>query len=630
MHEQRDHAQQEERVHEHLAAHLLVALQLGFADAVGPALVRPADELVHDRHDGVQLHAMHRLVVGAQHLVHLRHDVGGHLAERQVAFEVLLRLVEAAAGQAVEHVGEQRALLEHRVGHARVGQLLGGGKERLGLEAHRLLVEAERQEVRAQLFDGVEFQQLVGRGRLHRARRRRLLVAEQDVVVRHERRLADGMLGGAGREDVARAQRLDERRLGNPVEVQVVLADELVHFGILRAPEIAPAAPRQAHLVVDGHGERHRRPQALGPAPHGEAFEAVDDRGLHAPFDVARDAERHERLARAEADARPPEHLARRIAVVDGGELDLEALLALLGLAQLVRRQLAGHGVVGFARVVLDVHDGRREEFLDGLRHDGAHLGIGLKRRHVAAQEVGERGQVEIPVLHGAHLGRRAGERRLRRDEVLGRIAVAQVALVGVGVLGLAALHGAAAHHLAAVEERARLSVVELQRGTALQMAVLVQLLDELLADQLVHVARVAHARPLVDGQADVVGIERGLLRLMVLLHVVGDGAVELPRLHELAIALVDGRAEAVGAADEAHVGRADAVAQEAREGVGRHEHPGDVAEVQRLVAVGHARRDDGALRPGGAFVAIARCCHRCPAPSVLGRYRRWKCRFRT
>jgi len=58
---------------------------------------------------------------------------------------------------------------------------------------------------------------------------------------------------------------------------------------------------------------------------------------------------------------------------------------------------------------------------------------------------------------------------------------------------------------------------------------------------------------------------------------------------------------------------------------VGRHEHPGDVAEVQRLVAVGHARRDDGALGPRDSFVAIGRCCHRCPAPSALGRYRRWK-----
>ena len=41
-----------------------------------------------------------------------------------------------------------------------------------------------------------------------------------------------------------------------------------------------------------------------------------------------------------------------------------------------------------------------------------------------------------------------------------------------------------------------------------------------------------------------------------------------------------------------------DAVAQKAREGVGGHEHAGDVAEVQRLVAVGHARRHDGAAGP--------------------------------
>ena len=169
----------------------------------------------------------------------------------------------------------------------------------------------------------------------------------------------------------------------------------------------------------------------------------------------------------------------------------------------------------------------------------------------MAAQEVGERGQIEVPVLHRAHLGSRARQRRLRRDEVLGGVAVPQVALVGVGVLGPAALHGAAPNRLAAVEERARFRIVELQRASALQVPVLVQLLDELLGDQLMHVARMPHAGAFVNGQADAVGIQRVLLRLVVALDVLGDGAVELAGLHQLAVALVDGRAEAVGAADE-------------------------------------------------------------------------------
>ena len=244
-------------------------------------------------------------------------------------------------------------------------------------------------------------------------------------MVGDEAGLAQGRVRLARREDIARAQRLDERRLGNAVEVQVVLADELVDLRVLRAPEVAPAATRQAHLVVDGHGEAHGSPQAFGPAPHRQALEPVDDRRLHAPLDVAGDAEGNERLARAETDARRGKHVARRIAVVDGVELDLEGLLALLGLMVLVMRQLVGDFQVLIVQLVFDVDHRRSQELLDGLRHDGTNLGVGLKGLHVLFQEVVERRQVEVPVLHRAHLGRDAGERGLRRDKILRRIAVA-------------------------------------------------------------------------------------------------------------------------------------------------------------------------------------------------------------
>ena len=139
---------------------------------------------------------------------------------------------------------------------------------------------------------------------------------------------------------------------------------------------------------------------------------------------------------------------------------------------------------------------------------------------------------------------------------------MAKVALVGVGVLGLAALHGAVALHLAAVEERARLRVVELQRGALVQPAVFVQLLDERLADALMHLAGMPDVGAFIDVQADVVGVKRGLLLVVVALDVFLDGAGELAGFHQLAVALVDGRAEAVGSADEANVFGADAVAQ--------------------------------------------------------------------
>ena len=422
------------------------------------------------------------------------------------------------------------------------------------------------------------------------------------MVVGDERRLAQAVVVLAV-EHRARAQRFEERRLRHTVEVQVVLPDELKHARVVGAPEVAPAAARQTALVVHRNRERDRRPERFGPAPHGEPLHILDDGSLHAPLDVARDAERHERLRRAEADARTREHAARQVAVVNGGELDLEARLALLGGTVDVLRQIALDGLVCLVRLVLDEDHGRREELADGLRHHGAHLGRIFHASDERAQEVGEGGQIEVPVLNRTHFGNRVGQRRLRRDEIGRRIAMAEIALVGVGVLGLAALHGAAALHLAAVEERARLGIVELQRGLALEPAVRVELLDEGVCDLLVHLARMPDARAVEDVEAHLEIFEGALLRLVVAHHVVLDRARELPRLDEFAVALVDGRAEAVGARHEAHIFSADAVAQESREGVGGDEHAADVAEVQRFVAVGHARRHHGAARPFDAFV---------------------------
>lgn len=82
--------------------------------------------------------------------------------------------------------------------------------------------------------------------------------------------------------------------------------------------------------------------------------------------------------------------------------------------------------------------------------------------------------------------------------------------------------------HLAAVQEGAGLSVVELQGGVQLQVTALVQALDELVGDHLVHVARVPDAAALVDVQAHLEGLKGRLLALVVGEHVVGDGARKL------------------------------------------------------------------------------------------------------
>lgn len=122
------------------------------------------------------------------------------------------------------------------------------------------------------------------------------------MVVRHERGLAHLGVGALG-EQAAGAQSLPQRRLGHAVKVQVVLADELVDPSVVGAPEVAPARARHPLLVVDRNGERDGRPQRFGPAPHREPLHAVDDGSAHAPFYVAGDAEGHERLRGAEAQA---------------------------------------------------------------------------------------------------------------------------------------------------------------------------------------------------------------------------------------------------------------------------------------------------------------------------------------
>ena len=153
------------------------------------------------------------------------------------------------------------------------------------------------------------------------------------------------------------------------------------------------------------------------------------------------------------------------VALLPAGEGDGKAALVALGLQHSVLGQLVLDGVEGLAELVLDVELGRQQPLLHGLGDHGANLrvlgelgGVGLHK-----VEVGR--QVEVEVVDRAQLGHLAGELALGRDELLGLKLVTQVALVGIRLLGLAALDGAAADHLAAVEERTGLGVVELQRG---------------------------------------------------------------------------------------------------------------------------------------------------------------------
>ena len=197
---------------------------------------------------------------------------------------------------------------------------------------------------------------------------------------------------------------------------------------------------------------------------------------------------------------------------------------------------------------------------------------------------------------------------------------MAQVALVGIGLLGLATLDGAAADDLAAVEERAGLGIVELQRGALGDGALLVQAFDNLGGHLVVDLDGRLKARAAVDVTADVVVVEGRGLAGVIGLDILANGLVVALVLLELAVALHDGRAVAVGARGEDHVLAAQAIAQEAGEEVGGDKDATNVAKVQALVAIGLASGDDGAARPAGTVVHGVFGCHGTPSHMVRAR----------
>ena len=369
-----------------------------------------------------------------------------------------------------------------------------------------------------------------------------------------------------------------------------------------------------------GAGVADGRPQALGPAPAGDVGNVVDLGHRNAPVDVAGDAEGHESLAAAEAHAAVGEHRVGVVALLPAGEGDGKAALVALGLQHGVLGELVLDGVEGLAKLVLDVELSRQQPLLHGLGDHGANLrvlgelgGVGLHK-----VEVGR--QVEVEVVDRAQLGHLAGELALGCDELLGLKLVTQVALIGISLIGLAALDGAAADDLATVEERAGLGIVELQRGALGDGALLVQALDNLGGHLVVDLGRRLKARAAVDVAADVVVVEGRCLAGVVGLDVFAHGLVVALVLRELAVALHDGRAVAVGARGEDDVLAAQAVAKEAGEEVGRDKDATNVAKVQALVAVGLAGGNDGAARPAGTVVHGVFGCHVTPSHMVGAR----------
>ncbi len=119
MHQKRRNAQNEEAVHKHLTTGVGVIRRLRSLDTVGPVFVSPADEVVHQIHDGMQLGAMHDALVLGHRFMSAVHNRLVHFADRHHAFEILLSLVERRLDNVVYRLGfastrrEARQLVNH-------------------------------------------------------------------------------------------------------------------------------------------------------------------------------------------------------------------------------------------------------------------------------------------------------------------------------------------------------------------------------------------------------------------------------------------------------------------------------------------------------------------------------------
>ena len=146
------------------------------------------------------------------------------------------------------------------------------------------------------------------------------------------------------------------------------------------------------------------------------------------------------------------------------------------------------------------------------------------------------------------------------------------------------------------------------------------QALDNLGGHLVVNLRSRLKARAAVDVTADVVVVEGRGLAGVIGLDILADGLIVAFILLELAVALHDGRAVAVGARGEDDVLAAQAVAKEAGKEVGRDKDAADVAKVQAFVAVRLAGGNDGAARPAGTVVHGVFGCHGTPSHMVGAR----------
>ena len=135
------------------------------------------------------------------------------------------------------------------------------------------------------------------------------------MVICHDNRHLELSLGRVGSLDIALLLSHPHSRLGNSVEVDVILTYELIYSGVLAAPVVLPLVSVMADGLQIGLCERDRSPKGLRPYPDGKTVNAVHNRRRYTPLDIACKAERNESLSGTVAYAVLGEYAAGFIAV---------------------------------------------------------------------------------------------------------------------------------------------------------------------------------------------------------------------------------------------------------------------------------------------------------------------------
>ena len=587
VHERSRRPDHVERVRQHLQPEFVIAGVVRFLHLGRPVLVDIADVRVHQVHDEMELTAVHQPFVLKDRFAGFLQYIPADLPDRDLAVAVLLGGVKARPHGTVEHVGQQVALLEHRVAVPCSGRRV----QRLGPEADAPDTKAKAEEMRPQLLGSVIVKQVPRHGRLDRTAAACLFVQEEKVVVDNKLRQLEFAFRRVDNRVFALLAH-EHRHFGRTVKIYVVLPEKLVHLRIAGTPPLFPLLPVLPGHLQEGHREGYRGPQRLRPDPDRKAVQPLDARRRHSPLDIPGQPERHQRLSCPVPDPVFGKHRARPLPAVKVPEDQGRRCLAFF-VCQFELRKHLPDGVQLVQVILLHVYDRRLQEFADAFDGKLPRSRVDLQLLHPLQQQFPEVLKPEVPVRHIAHFRFPARDGAPGVYKLCRHVLVPKRALIRVGFFRRTAGNRTPAHDLAPVQENACFGVVKLFRGQFHEMAVFVQLPDEIIGKLPVDLSRTPDARSAEKVRADVILLQYFLLLFMVAPDELIDSTFELTAFHQLAVVLQYRRTVTVRPRNKNHVFAAYAVAQKPRKHVGMDENPAYMAKVEFLVAIRHPCRDD-------------------------------------